>query len=72
MNPRTTLREYRGENPDFTPQRTSSPDGLKEMPPGAIQADLTQHRAHGSYSPPMWYADELAKGKAMEKTLRKA
>jgi Probable zinc-ribbon domain len=31
---------------------------LKEMPPGAIQADLTQHRAHGSYSPPMWYVDK--------------
>jgi hypothetical protein len=31
---------------------------LKQMPPGAIQADLTQHRAHGSYSPPMWYVDK--------------
>ena len=31
---------------------------LKQMPLGAIKADLTRQAPHGSYSPPMWYVDE--------------
>jgi hypothetical protein len=31
---------------------------LKNIPRGAIKADLTQHAPHGSYSPPIWYVDE--------------
>jgi hypothetical protein len=31
---------------------------LKQMPKGAIKADLTKHAPHNSYGPPMWYVDE--------------
>ena len=31
---------------------------LKQMPSGAIKADLARHAPHNSYSPPMWYMDE--------------
>ena len=34
---------------------------LKQMPVGAIKADLTKHAPHNSYSPPMWYVDEHRK-----------
>src|SRR5262245_46398761 len=31
---------------------------IKQMPKGAIKADLTKHAPHNSYSPPLWYVDE--------------
>src|SRR4030095_14130932 len=34
---------------------------IKQMPKGAIKADLTKHAPHNSYSPPMWYVDEHQK-----------
>jgi hypothetical protein len=36
---------------------------LKQMPDGAIKADLSKHAPHNSYSPPMWYVDEQKKCK---------
>ncbi len=36
---------------------------IKDMPAGAIKADLTKHAAHNSYNPPMWYVDERRKCK---------
>jgi hypothetical protein len=34
---------------------------LKEMPAGAIKANLTKQAPHNSYSPPMWYVDQQQK-----------
>ena len=34
---------------------------LKQMPAGAIKADLSKHAPHNSYGPPMWYVDEHKK-----------
>jgi len=34
---------------------------LKQMPAGAIKADLSKHAPHNSHSPPMWYVDEQKK-----------
>src|SRR4030095_4469636 len=31
---------------------------IKQMPKGAIKADVAKHAPHGSYSPPLWYVDE--------------
>jgi len=34
---------------------------MRDMPKGAIKADLTKHAPHNSYSPPLWYVDEGCK-----------
>ncbi len=34
---------------------------LKDMPPGAIKANLSKHAQHNSYGPPLWYVDQRRK-----------